>query len=132
MRTVIRVIGIIILIFIVLQFVLFCIGKFGWKIFGFDMCEDPNTLLIESVSVTDEKIDIAGHTFNSACSYVGYIYEIKDNVLYIGIKQNLLLGFTERNGGYSFSINGDFKTIDSVYLVNKMEEKCIWMAENKK
>lgn len=132
MRKAAKVIGIIILIFIILQFIVFCIGKFGWKLFGFDMCENPSTLLIETVYVTDENVHIIGHTFNSASSYVGYTYKIKDNVLYVGIKQNLLIGFTERYGGYSFSIKGDFKTIDSIYLVNKEEEKCIWTAEKDK
>ena len=96
------------------------------------MCESPKVLCVETVYVTDETVHIVGNTSSSATSYIGYTYEIKDNVLYLGIKQNLLFGFNNRNGGYSFVIEDDFKNIESIQLINKKDKKCIWSVVNDK
>ena len=132
MKKIFKIVVIILSILLILQLAIFLTARYGWKIFGFDMCERPNNLIIKTVYVTDEKIHIVGHTTNSSTAYVGHTYEIKDNVLYLGIKQNLLFGFNNRNGGYSFAIEDEFKNIESIQLVNKKEEKCIWSAENDK
>ena len=47
------------------------------------------------------------------------VKKIKDNVLYLGIKQNLLFGFDNRNGGYSFVIKDDFK---KYYFIANLSE----------
>ncbi len=118
------------LILLILQLVIFLSARYGWKLFEFDMCESPKVLCVETVYVTDETVHIVGNTSSSATSYIGYTYKIKDNILYLGIKQNLLFGFNNRNGGYSFVIKDDFKNIEKVQLINKKEEKCIWSVEN--
>ncbi len=132
MKKVFKIVAVVLSILLILQLVIFSAARYGWKFFGFDMCENPNVLCIETVYVTDEAVHIAGNTSSSATAYIGYTYEIKEDVLYLGIKQNLLFGFTNRNGGYSFTIEDDFENIKSVYLVNKNEEKCIWSAEKDK
>lgn len=119
-------------ILLILQLVIFLTARYGWKLFGFNMCESPKILCVETVYVTDKTVHIVGNTSSSATSYIGYTYEIKDNTLYLGIKQNLLFGFNNRNGGYSFAIEDDFENIESVYLVNENEEKCIWSVEKDK
>lgn len=120
------------LILSALQAVIFITARHGWRFFGFDMCESPDVLQIDTVYVTDEIVHIVGTTSSSATSYVGYTYELKDNVLYVGIKQNLLFGFIDRIGAYSFTIKGDFDNIESVCLVNKKDEKRIWSVQNDK
>ena len=132
MKKIFKIFAVILSILLILQLVIFLTARYGWKLLGFDMCESPNVLCVETVYVTDEKVNIVGNTSSSATSYIGYTYEIKDNVLYLGIKQNLLFGFNNRNGGYSFVIEDDFKNIESIQLINKKEEKCIWSAENDK
>ncbi len=132
MKKIFKIVAIVLSILLILQLVIFLSARHGWKLFGFDMCESPKVLCVETVYVTDETVHIAGNTSSSATSYIGYTYEIKDNVLYLGIKQNLLFGFDNRNGGYSFVIEDDFKNIESIQLINKKEEKCIWSAVNDK
>ena len=132
MKKIFKIVAVALSILLILQLVIFLTARYGWKLFGFDMCESPKVLCVETVYVTDETVHIVGNTSSSATSYIGYTYEIKNNILYLGIKQNLLFGFNNRNGGYSFIIEDDFKSIESVCLVNKKEEKCIWSAENDK
>ena len=132
MKKIFKIVAIVLSSLLILQLVIFLSASHGWKLFGFDMCESPKVLCVETVYVTDETVHIVGNTSSSATSYVGYTYKIKDNVLYLGIKQNLLFGFNNRNGGYSFAIEDEFKNIESVQLINKNEEKCIWSAKNDK
>ncbi len=132
MKKAFKLIGVFILVVVALYLIAFCMGKYGWKLYGFDMCETPQNLLVETVYVTDEDVHIIGDTASSASSYVGYTYKIKDNVLYIGIKQNILFGFVERRGRYSFAIEDDFKNIDSIYFVSGEEQRCIWTLEKDK
>ncbi len=132
MKKIFKTVGVVLLFLLILQLVIFLIARYGWKLFGFNMCESPNVLCVETVYVTDETVHIVGNTSSSATSYVGYTYEIKDNVLYMGIKQNLLFGFNYRHGGYSFELEDDLKNIESIYLVNKEEKKCIWSAQKNK
>ena len=132
MKKIFRIVAIVLSSLLILQLVIFLSARYGWKLFGFDMCESPKVLCIETIYVTDETVHIVGNTSSSATSYIGYTYEIKDNVLYLGIKQNLLFGFNCRNGNYSFVIEDDFKNIESIQLINKKHEKCIWSAVNDK
>ena len=132
MKKIFKIVAVVLSILLILQLVIFLTARYGWKLFGFDMCESPKVLCVETVYVTDETVHIVGNTSSSATSYVGYTYEIKDNVLYLGIKQNLLFGFNNRNGGYSFVIEDDFKNIESIQLINKKDEKCIWSVVNDK
>lgn len=130
MKKIVKASLIVLSILLILQLLIFLSARCGWKLFGFNMCESPDVLFVETVHVTDETVRIVGNTSSSATSYIGYTYRIKGNVLYLGIKQNLLFGFNNRNGGYSFVIKDDFKNIESIQLINKNEEKCIWSAES--
>ena len=132
MKKIFKIVATSLAILLILKLAIFLTARYSWKIFGFDMCESPNVLCVETVYVTDETVHIVGNTSSSATAYIGYTYEIKDNVLYLGIKQNLLFGFNNRKGGYSFVIEDEFKNIESIQLVNKNEEKCIWSVENDK
>ncbi len=129
MKKVFQIIAIVISIIIVLQLVIFLTARYGWRLHGFDMCESPHVLCVEAVHVTNKTVHIVGNTSSSATSYIGYTYKIKDNKLYVGIKQNVLFGFHNRNGEYSFVLEDDFEKIESVYLINKEEEKCIWSVQ---
>ena len=132
MKKIFKIVVIILSILLILQLAIFLTARYGWKILGFDMCESPNVLCVETVYVTDETVHIIGNTSSSATAYIGYTYEIKDNVLYLGIKQNLLFGFNNRNDRYSFVIEDDFKNIESIQLINKKDKKCIWSVVNDK
>lgn len=132
MKKIFKIVAVVLSILLILQLVFFLMARYGWKLFGFAMCENPDILYVETVYVTDKTVHIVGNTSSSATSYIGYTYEIKADVLYLGIKQNLLFGFNNRNGRYSFAIEDDFKDIESIYLVNKKGEKCIWSVQQDK
>ena len=133
MKKILKIVAVVIAVLIILNSICYITARYGWKLFKFDMCENPDVLCIETIFVTDKSVHISGKTSSSATSYIGYTYEIKDNVLYLGIKQNLMFGFHDRIGSYSFVIEDDFENIESVYLLNKNEEKCIWsLSEDKK
>ena len=130
MKKICKLIVIVISVLLLLQLVIFLTARYGWRLSGFEMCESPDILCIETVHVTDETVHIVGNTASSATSYIGYTYQIRDGVLYVGIKQNLLFGFQNRYGGYSFVIEGDFSNLKHIALTNGEEEKCIWSAQN--
>lgn len=132
MKRVFKIIGIIILVFLLLQASVYFTARYGWKLVGFDLCESPDVLLAENVFVTEDRVYISGTTASSASAYVGFTYKFVDNTLYLGIKQNLLFGFDVRNGSYSFRIEGDFEDIESVCLVGGDKEKCIWTLQKDK
>ncbi|MDP4133457.1 MAG: hypothetical protein Q8882_05550 [Bacillota bacterium] len=105
----------IIMILIVLYIILFLIGRYGWKLFGFKMCD--SSCYVNNVYVTDLSVTITGGTLNSSLAYAGYTYKVKDGVLYAGVKQNLFLGF-DRTGDFNFTINVDTAGINSIRFVN--------------
>ena len=81
MKKIFKIVTIALAILLILQLAVFSTARYGWKLFGFDMCESPNVLCVETVYVTDETVHIVVNTSSSATSYVGYTYEIKDNLI---------------------------------------------------
>lgn len=116
---------------VLLLFYMFCsiISKHGWRLWGFEKCERPDSLGIETVYVTDETVNVAGETYSSALRYNGYIYKVIDDTLYIGVKYDLNGGGW---AGFSLEIKGDFSNLKNVVLKNETEEKCIWNLEKDK
>ena len=108
------------------------IARYGWKLRGFDMCERPETLFVYAVDVQERSVRISGDTSSSASAYVGYTYVMQDDILYVGIKQNILLGFPRRIGAYDFTIRDDFSNLQAVYLRDATDTKCIWQTEAEK
>ncbi|MBQ8002803.1 MAG: hypothetical protein IJ297_05110 [Clostridia bacterium] len=131
MKKAIKIMGTILVSVLILNISVFYICRHGWRLFGFDMCENPDMLYIEQVYVTEDGVHIAGNTMSSASSYVGYTYEIKDNTLFLGIKQNLLFGFISRIGTYSVEIKDDLKNVEAICLLGGDNiSKCIWSVQD--
>jgi len=129
MKKVLKVVGIIVFIIVLLNVSIFFTARYGWRLFGFDKCYDPDGLFIDTVYVTDETVYIRGNVSNSASCYVGHTYKYENDVLYIGIKQNIVTGFTDRIGAYHFKIEDDFTNIKSIYITNNQKNKCIWSMD---
>ena len=85
MKKIFKIVAVALSILLILQLVIFLTARYGWKLYGFDMCESPNVLYVETVYVTDDTVHIVGNTSSSATSYIGYTYEIKNNILFIYI-----------------------------------------------
>lgn len=101
-------------------------SRYGWRLFGFYSCDDPNSLYINSIEVEENLITLSGDTSSSADAFVGYIHEISDGNLYVGLKYTLLFGFFERQGRFDIQIMCDTKQIQKIYLKNGSVEELVW------
>lgn len=118
-----------VLIIALLLYMTLCFAAiFGWRLFGFDKCDNPDVLSVNTVFVTDESVCIDGEILSSISRYVGYKYIIKDDIMYLGIKHNIF-AFVSKYGNYCFTINDDIKNIKAIYLSGQNEEKCVWTLD---
>jgi hypothetical protein len=100
-------------------------ARYGWRLFGFNTCS--NTIYCSKISVKDGVVDLYGTTVDSISSYVGYIHKIENGNLYIGAKFNILLGFSNRDGGFHIVLEPE-EGFDRIYFVgsNGIQEPPIW------
>lgn len=79
----------------------FCMGRYGWKLFGFRACQRAG---IEQVIVGDNQVYITGFYPGSFPSgFCGYHAREKDGILYVGFCFSPLFGFFE-NGEIDVTI----------------------------
>ena len=79
----------------------FCLGRYGWKLWGFALCEGAG---IEQVEVEENQVYICGFYPGSFPSgFCGYYAEEKDEVLYVGFRFSPIFGFFE-NGKIDVTI----------------------------
>lgn len=94
----------------------FVVCRYGWKVFGFSQCGAG--YYIEQVEVLENTVHISGISSNQnpIGGFVGYKTEQIGNVLYVGLKHNVLLGVlpTDKNTfDYHIKTVG---TVDKVVL----------------
>ena len=78
---------------IILLVGVFLIGRYGWKVMGFDVCDSVN---ISSVAVSDGQVHITGRQsslFPKGC--VGHCSQQEGSTLYVGFHFSGLFGFFE-------------------------------------
>lgn len=100
-------------------------GRYGWKLFGFGACGGSG---IERVSVSEKQVEVTGFyagSFPRGC--VGYITEVRDGALFIGVRYDGLFGFFEL-GRFDAVIPVD-QQIRRVFLKAGENEYLIWDAE---
>jgi len=111
-------------VFLIIALAAYPISRYGWKLFGFTLCD--TTAFATSVDIDDNFVYLKGYTASSAAAFVGYTYRIKDNTLYVGMKYNILLGFTDRDGSFDIKIPIDNKTIDKIIIKGGSYEEVIY------
>jgi len=111
---------------IIVIILIFVISRYGWRLFGFSMCDSPEANHVEDIIVDDTKIFLSGGTVDSISAYVGYCCKREDDNLYIGIKHNILLGFINRLGNFNIIIKGDPISIQNIYFKNSNSERLVW------
>jgi hypothetical protein len=124
-----RIIIITLLVLICVNSIIFLWARHGWRLWGFKDCGYPSGIYIKELIVNEDHILIKGSTGASAGAYVGYITEISDRKLYIGLKYNVLFGFLKQNGSFDYKIPFDRQRIDEIYLANEIEKRLIWLDE---
>ena len=109
----------------VLVFVVFLIGRYGWKLFGFSVCESAG---VETVEVTDDRVKITGFYPGSfPRGFLGYHAEQADHTLYVGFKFSTLFGIFE-TGDFDITIPTK-GTVTQVVVRSGEHEYTVWPQE---
>ena len=120
------------LVLIILYTLLFFSGRYAWRMRGFNGCTDIRTYDVTIENMQEDKFLLETHTFDSISAYVGNFYKIEGNRLYLGVKYNNLLGFTQRIGNGSFEIPCDTKIINEIIVKDFKEEEVVWRKDTVK
>lgn len=107
---------------------LFLPGRYGWRIAGFSGCDAPGQNFVESVTEDGGRLTVRGGTADSMSACVGYITELRDGRLYLGVRHNALFGFFRRLGGFSVSVERA-ERITEIYLKGASGERLVWTRE---
>lgn len=115
----------ILLVIVMLIVVIFFIGRYGWKIRGFNACGGAS---IESVEVSEGEVRIKGHSPGFfASGFLGYHAEEIDGKLYIGFKFSDLFGIFE-TGTVDITVKTSGE-INEVIMKTASYERAIWPEE---
>ena len=131
MKTICRGIGIMVVLFVAT----FCMGRYGWKLFGFNLCEGAG---IEQVEVKENQVHMIGFYPGSFPSgFCGYYAEEKDEVLYVGFRFSTVFGFFE-NGKIDVTIPTKgkvkavvLKTSKNEYVLTEITEDGTYQRPNR-
>lgn len=111
---------------VVLFIAVFLIGRYGWKLGGFSICESAG---IRAVEVGEEKVRIVGFYPGSfPQGFLGYHAEQVDSTLYVGFKFSGLFGCFEL-GEFDITIPTD-GTVSQVVIKTGENEYPIWSEED--
>lgn len=117
-------IGKYILVIIVSLIAIFLIGRFGWKLLGFRVCQSAG---IESVEVSEHAVHITGFYPGSFPEgFCGYYAKEQDGKLYVGFRFSAIFGIFETG---DFDITIPVKSeITEVIVKTSMSEHSVWDA----
>ena len=105
---------------------LFGAGRYGWRIAGFAACDGPKSNFVESVTLQGDRLTVRGGTADSMSAYVGHIQRADGGRLYLGIKHNMFLGFFQRLGGFSITVEGA-GGLEEICLKGSGGERLVWI-----
>ena len=104
--------------------IFFFVGRYAWKIGGFDACENAR---IEEITVGEDSVHITGTSPSFIPrGFIGYVYEEEANALYVGLNFDSFFGMFEL-GRFDITIPTEGE-ITEVYLKTADEELLIWSA----
>ena len=90
-----RIISIFLILLLILA-AIFALGRYGWKLLGFQVCEEAG---IESVEVGSSTVKIKGFSPGSFPEgFCGYYAEEQDGRLYVGFAFSAVFGFFDNTG----------------------------------
>lgn len=119
--------GIIIFAVIVILFIFMAVfSRYGWKLFGFSMCDAPTAMYADNITVENDKVNLRLNEATSISSYAGYVYKIEDDSLYIGINHNILFAFFSGHIDYNISIRTNRTKIKYIYFRDNKNDWLIW------
>ena len=105
---------------------LLCSYKFGWRLFGYRFCDDPDTVALYAV-IQDDCVDFMYGDKEFITSLDSYKpYHIEDGTLYIGVKT---LYFVGAGNSFLFSIPTN-ERVEKVILTGRGKERQIFQDKN--
>jgi len=107
----------------------FLFAKYCWSEFlGFNTCESVLDVSAYNVIIDEnnEIIDISGKTATGNSGFSGYVYEVKGNKLFVGIRKNIINGFFDRKSYFDLKIACDAKRIDEIVFFDGKKERLVW------
>lgn len=118
---------VLILIAIILLACLINNSKHTWKLFGFLLCEKPNSIVIHSTvneGITN-RIIIKGKSNNDKKVYSGYTYIIKEKEMYVGIKYKYIFTANDKKD-FEIVIPYSKNEVNKVFIKNNSEERQVF------
>ena len=113
------------LVIVVFVLAIFYIGRYGWKLGGFRLCESAG---ITSVEVSGNAVHITGfYPVSFPEGFCGYYSEERDGKLYVGFQFSAVFGIFE-TGDFDITIpiKGE---IEEVIIKTSMNETSVWNVE---
>jgi len=109
----------------------FCASRHAWRLFGFHFCANPHSIQVADIVIDSDNntVELRGDTAASAPAFVGFTYKIEGGTLYVGVKYNLLLGFSDRDGRFDIRIP-TAAAIDKIVMLNGRAEETIYEREH--
>lgn len=101
-------------------------SRYGWKLFGFSVCDSPNGMYADNITVENDEVNLRLNEVSSISAYAGYIYKIENGNLYIGIRHNMLLAIFNGKIDYNISIRTNGSKIENIYFKDNKNEWLIW------
>ena len=88
---------------------------------GFRGCDQPEFLMIDRISVSEEQIQITGVPAGSGLFYDGYIATIEEDILYLGINTRTFFASSDQ-GSFQITIPTNSRSISKIILTNGEQE----------
>ena len=116
----------VIMIIVATLLIIFLSGRFGWKIGGFQACQDAG---ISSVEVSERAVRMTGFYPGSFPEgFCGYYEKEQDGKLYVGFRFSAVFGIFE-SGDFNITISVK-EEIDEVIVKTRMGERSVWNTYN--
>ena len=114
----------VIMIIVATLLIIFLLGRFGWKIGGFKVCQDAG---IDSVEVSERAVRMTGFYPGSFPEgFCGYYAKEQDGKLYVGFRFSAVFGIFE-SGDFDITIPVK-EEIEEVIVKTSMGERSVWNA----
>ena len=124
-KSILKTVSLILLVLAIIVSSIFLIGRYGWKLGGFNACE---TAGIEQVNVEKDHVRIRGFYPGSfPRGFLGYHAEQADHTLYVGFKFSTLFGIFE-TGDFDITIPTK-GTVTQVVVKGGDHEYSVWPQE---
>ena len=124
-KSILKTVSLILLVLAIIVSSIFLIGRYGWKLGGFNACE---TAGIEQVNVEKDHVRIRGFYPGSfPRGFLGHHAEQADHTLYVGFKFSTLFGIFE-TGDFDITIPTK-GTVTQVVVRSGEHEYTVWPQE---